>query len=53
MSDHRLGAILAFIAVWRQDRMAACLFVPSAAWVALASALKGRSLASHFDMPPR
>jgi len=41
MSDRRLAAILAFIAVWRQDRMAAWLFAPYAAWVAFASALNG------------
>jgi tryptophan-rich sensory protein len=41
MSDRRLAAILAFIAVWRQDRMAAWLFAPHAAWVAFASALNG------------
>lgn len=35
-----LAAILAFIdASWRQDRVAAWLFVPYAAWVAFASAL--------------
>jgi tryptophan-rich sensory protein len=35
-----LAAILAFIAAsWRQDRVAAWLFVPYAAWVAFASAL--------------
>jgi translocator protein len=35
-----LGAILAFIATtWRQDRVAAWLFVPYAAWVAFASVL--------------
>ena len=35
-----LAAILAFIAVsWRQDRMAAWLFAPYAAWVAFASVL--------------
>ena len=38
MSDRGLAAILAFIAVWRQDRMAARLF---AAWEAFASALNG------------
>jgi tryptophan-rich sensory protein len=37
-----LLAILAFIATaWRQDRVAAWLFVPYAAWVAFASALNG------------
>jgi tryptophan-rich sensory protein len=37
-----LAAILAFIAtVRRQDRMAAWLFVPYAAWVAFASVLNG------------
>ena len=37
-----LAAILAFIAVvWRQDRMAACLFAPYAAWVSFASVLNG------------
>ncbi len=37
-----LAAILAFIAVaWRQDRVAAWLFVPYAAWVAFASVLNG------------
>jgi translocator protein len=35
-----LAVILAFIAMtWRQDRVAAWLFVPYAAWVALASVL--------------
>jgi len=35
-----LAAILAFIAAsWRQDRVAAWLFVPYAAWVAFASVL--------------
>ena len=35
-----LAAILAFIAAsWRQDRLAAWLFVPYAAWVAFASVL--------------
>jgi translocator protein len=35
-----LAAILAFIATaWRQDRVAAWLFVPYAAWVAFASVL--------------
>jgi translocator protein len=37
-----LTAILAFIvAGWRQDRVAAWLFVPYAAWVAFASVLNG------------
>lgn len=37
-----LAAILAFIAsAWRQDRVAAWLFVPYAAWVAFASLLNG------------
>jgi tryptophan-rich sensory protein len=37
-----LAAILAFIvASWRQDRVAAWLFVPYAAWVAFASVLNG------------
>jgi tryptophan-rich sensory protein len=37
-----LAAILAFIAAsWRQDRVAAWLFVPYAAWVAFASMLNG------------
>jgi benzodiazapine receptor len=37
-----LAAILAFIATaWRQDRVAAWLFVPYAAWVAFASLLNG------------
>jgi translocator protein len=37
-----LAAILAFIATaWRQDRVAAWLFVPYAAWVAFASVLNG------------
>jgi tryptophan-rich sensory protein len=37
-----LAAILAFIAAsWRQDRVAAWLFVPYAAWVAFASVLNG------------
>lgn len=35
-----LASILAFIALsWRQDRVAAWLFVPYAAWVAFAAAL--------------
>jgi tryptophan-rich sensory protein len=35
-----LAAILAFVVmVWRQDRVAALLFVPYAAWVAFASVL--------------
>ena len=37
-----LAAILAFIATaWRQDRVAAWLFVPYAVWVAFASVLNG------------
>ena len=37
-----LAAILAFIAAsWRQDRVAAWLFAPYAAWVAFASVLNG------------
>ncbi len=37
-----LAAILAFITTaWRDDRMAAWLFVPYAAWVAFASLLNG------------
>lgn len=37
-----LAAILAFIATaWRQDHLAAWLFLPYAAWVAFASALNG------------
>jgi benzodiazapine receptor len=37
-----LVAILAYIATgWRQDRLAAWLFVPYAAWVAFASLLNG------------
>ncbi len=41
-----LAAILAFtVAAWRQDRMAAWLFVPYAAWVAFASVLNGAILA--------
>lgn len=37
-----LLAILAFvIAAWRQDRAAALLFIPYAAWVAFATALNG------------
>jgi tryptophan-rich sensory protein len=37
-----LAAILGFIATaWRQDRVAAWLFVPYAAWVAFASILNG------------
>ena len=37
-----LAAILAFIVLsWRQDRAAAWLFVPYAAWVAFASLLNG------------
>ena len=40
-----LAAILAFIAVsWRQDRVAAWLFVPYAAWVGFASALNASIL---------
>ena len=36
------AAILAFIVTaWRQDRVAAWLFVPYAAWVAFASLLNG------------
>ena len=41
-----LAAILAFIATaWRQDRAAAWLFVPYAAWVAFASVLNASILA--------
>jgi len=41
-----LAAIFAFIATaWRQDRPAAWLFVPYAAWVAFASALNASILA--------
>jgi tryptophan-rich sensory protein len=37
-----LAAIVAFIAVsWRQDRVAALMFAPYAAWVAFASVLNG------------
>jgi tryptophan-rich sensory protein len=37
-----LGAIIAFIVLaWRQERMAAWLFVPYGAWVALALLLNG------------
>jgi translocator protein len=37
-----LAAIVAFIVMsWRQDRMAAWLFAPYAAWVAFASVLNG------------
>ncbi|HXV30223.1 MAG TPA: TspO/MBR family protein, partial [Sinorhizobium sp.] len=37
-----LATILAFIAAsWRQDRVAAWLFAPYAAWVAFASVLNG------------
>jgi benzodiazapine receptor len=40
-----LAAILAFIAAsWRQDRMAAWLFAPYAAWVAFASVLNASIL---------
>jgi tryptophan-rich sensory protein len=40
-----LGAILAFIATaWRQDRVAAWLFAPYAAWVAFASILNASIL---------
>ncbi len=40
------GAIVAFIvAAWRQDRIAAWLFAPYAAWVAFATALNGAILA--------
>jgi tryptophan-rich sensory protein len=40
-----LGAILAFIAIaWRQDRVAAWLFAPYAAWVAFASILNASIL---------
>ena len=39
-----LGAILGFIATaWRQDRLAAWLFMPYAAWVAFASVLNASS----------
>jgi tryptophan-rich sensory protein len=41
MSDRGLVAMLAFIAVWRQDRMATWLFAPYVACVAFASALNG------------
>ncbi len=41
-----LATILAFIATaWRQDRVAAWLFIPYAAWVAFASALNAAILA--------
>jgi tryptophan-rich sensory protein len=41
-----LAAILAFIAMsWRQDRVAASLFVPYAAWVGFASVLNAAILA--------
>lgn len=41
-----LAAILAFInATWRQDRLAAWLFAPYAAWVAFAIVLNGSILA--------
>lgn len=41
-----LAAILAFIATaWRQDRVAAWLFTPYAAWVAFAALLNGSILA--------
>jgi tryptophan-rich sensory protein len=41
-----LASILAFIAAsWRQDRVAAWLFAPYAAWVAFASVLNGSILA--------
>jgi len=41
-----LASILAFInAAWRQDRLAAWMFVPYAAWVAFASALNAAILA--------
>lgn len=41
-----LGTILAFItASWREDRAAAMLFLPYAAWVAFASVLNGSILA--------
>lgn len=37
-----LAAILSFIVTaWRQDRVAAWVFVPYAAWVAFASVLNG------------
>jgi tryptophan-rich sensory protein len=37
-----LAAVLAFIAAsWRQDRVAALMFAPYAAWVAFASVLNG------------
>ena len=40
-----LAPIIAFIVTaWRQDRLAAWLFVPYAAWVAFASALNGSIL---------
>jgi tryptophan-rich sensory protein len=42
----RVSSILAFIATaWRQDRAAAWLFIPYAAWVAFASALNASILA--------
>ena len=41
MSNRGLAAILAFIAVWRQERMAAWAFRPYVAGEAFASALNG------------
>jgi len=41
MSDRGLAAILAFIAVWRQERMAARLFASTPPGKAIASALNG------------
>jgi hypothetical protein len=41
MSDRRLAAILAFIAVWRQDRMGCVAFRTLRTWVTFASALNG------------
>jgi tryptophan-rich sensory protein len=41
-----LAAILGFIiTTWRADRVAACMFIPYAAWVAFASVLNGSILA--------
>jgi benzodiazapine receptor len=44
-----LAAILAFVAAsWRDNRVAAWLFVPYAAWVAFAAALNGSILLLNF-----
>jgi tryptophan-rich sensory protein len=38
-----------FAAAWRQDRMAAWLFAPYAAWVAFASVLNASIFALNFS----